>query len=99
MDIADRVIQLLAQQEAVWLQSTEAVLGRLELGGLAEVCAELQQSKQTVGHWIAGRRSPDPLAEPFPEPFVTLDATSVWNMSAVRAWALVAGVLPNPAED
>lgn len=88
MDIADRVLQLLESQAA----ATEYVLGQVELGGLQEVCALLGKDKATIGHWVAGRRSPDPLADPFPEPWVTLAATPVWDLRTVRAWGQSVGL-------
>jgi hypothetical protein len=93
MDIADRVIQLLAQQEAVLMEATRTVLGRWELGGKAEVCTALGCTRQNLDHWIAGRRSPDPLADPFPDPVLELDATPVWDLVQVGLWGVSVGLL------
>jgi hypothetical protein len=89
-ELADRVVELLGQQG-----------GPPELGGLAEVCACLGKSRQQVGHWIAGRRMPrgvfhQPPA--FPEPLVTLSATPVWDLSTVRSWGRLVGILETSEE-
>jgi predicted DNA-binding transcriptional regulator AlpA len=72
-DLAERVLELLQAQPAPVP----------ELGGLAEVCAVLGRSRQTVGHWISGRRGPGG----FPEPLVVLSATPVWDLAQVREWS------------
>jgi len=101
-ELAERVLQLIATHEAHWLVATETVLCRLELGGLSEVCRLLGESRQTVGHWIAGRRWPTGHPTPhFPEPLVTLDATPVWDLATVREWAAEVGlqVVDNPVDN
>jgi hypothetical protein len=55
---------------------------RPEPGGLTEVAAELGVSRQTVGHWIAGRRGPGN----FPEPRWSLAQGKVWELAEVREW-------------
>ena len=81
-ELAERVLVMLQERDRACMASVETVLGRLELAGLAEVCAELGKSRQIVGHWIAGRRGPGD----FPPPLVTLSATPVWALAQVRAW-------------
>lgn len=53
----------------------------LVLGGLHEVCLELGESRQTVGHWLAGRRTPP---VPFPEPGWRVKVTPLWDMDELR---------------
>jgi hypothetical protein len=94
-ELAERVLELLAAQMA----AVETVLGELELGGLAEVCAVLGRSRQTVGHWISGRRWPnDNVIAPFPDPIVHLSATPVWDLATVRAWAADVGIVESSKE-
>jgi hypothetical protein len=94
-ELAERVLAMLQDRDKACLESVETVLGRLELAGLAEVCAELGKSRQVVGHWIAGRRTPLPgaVVHPFPEPVITLSATPVWDLVAVREWGRAVGIL------
>lgn len=96
-DLAERVLAMLQERdanclEAVQLEAVQKVLGDLELGGLAEVCTVLGSSRQTVGHWIAGRRRPHRGAPDFPEPLVVLSATPVWDLATVREWRHDAGL-------
>ena len=105
-ELAERALTVVyatvAERERAWLDSTEKVLGRLELGGLAEVCRLLGETRQTVGHWIAGRRRPPSKnTPPFPSPLVTLDATPVWNLQDVRGWAFDVGlqIVDNPVDN
>lgn len=84
-ELAERVLVLLESQS----------LAVPELGGLAEVCAELGKSRQVVGHWVAGRRTPLPGAvrRPFPEPIKHLAATTLWDLAEVRRWGVAVGIL------
>lgn len=91
-ELAERVLVLLEQAAADWQREFIDPYQEPELAGLAEVCAELGHSRQTVGHWIAGRRTA-PSATPFPEPLVTLSATPVWDLVAVREWGRAVGIL------
>lgn len=93
MDIADRVIQLLAQQEAHLSQVDPFadLTYQPELGGMAEVCAALGTTPQKVGHWIAGRLGDLDLA--FPDPLVVLAIGPVWELKAVRGWGKFVGLL------
>jgi hypothetical protein len=96
-ELAERVLELLAAQMA----AVETVLGELELGGLAEVCELLGRSRQTVGHWAAGRRMPrmvHKVPPRFPDPIVHLSATPVWDLATVRAWAADVGLVDSSKE-
>jgi hypothetical protein len=83
-ELAERALEyldgLLADQQAAGVRA-EMVAPELEIGGVAEVTRALGVSRQTVGHWLAGRRQPP---FPFPEPTWVLDATPVWNMALIR---------------
>jgi len=93
-ELAERVLLLLDGQMA----AVEKVLGDLELGGLSEVCELLGHSRQTVGHWIAGRRHPGVGGIPFPKPLVTLSATPVWDLAEVRQWGRLVEILESSEE-
>lgn len=84
VDMAERVVAYLdgleADRQAAGVR-VEMVVPELEIGGVAEVTRALGVSRQTVGHWLAGRRRPP---FPFPEPGWVLDATPVWNMALIR---------------
>lgn len=59
-----------------------AVRASPELGGVSEVAALLGESRQTVGHWIAGRRGPGQ----FPDPIVEISAGKIWDLKTIREW-------------
>jgi hypothetical protein len=99
-ELAERVLALLDAQTQAWFDATERTLTDLELGGLAEVSELLGKSPQSVGHWIAGRRHPGQSSgAPFPESLVTLSATPVWDLGAIREWAADVGLSVNSRED
>lgn len=74
--------------EVANLRSRARVLAELELGGVTEVAGVLQVSRQTIGHWVAGRR-PGPFA--FPPPSWHLVSGPVWDMSLIRQLTVTEG--------
>lgn len=61
--------------------TSSVVLDVTDLGGIAELSADLGVPKQTVSNWAHKRARPR-----FPEPLLRLKATPVWSRSAVRSW-------------
>lgn len=91
-EIAERVEQLLLSQQAA-MQYAPVAVERTELGGLAEVCTLLGESRQTVGHWISGRRFPPNFTgKPFPEPWLTLAMGPLYDLATVRQWGQSVGL-------
>jgi len=84
-ELAERALVVAHAYRDHAIQAAGTVLGRLELGGTAEVCERLGVSKAWLGHVIAGRR-PTP-AVLTPEPLVTLTATPVWDLADWDVWA------------
>lgn len=56
--------------------------GTPDLVGLQEAAIRLGVSRQTLGHWIAGRRGPGN----FPRPLVQLSSGSVWDYRVIERW-------------
>jgi hypothetical protein len=85
MDMADGVMAYLAPL----IDDDEAALRQeqnrrpVELAGLAEAATITGESKQTIGHWLAGRRTPD---RPFPIPEWQLSTGPVWDLAVLRKW-------------
>lgn len=56
---------------------------KIVLAGLAEVAALSSTPKQTIGHWLAGRRV---APVNFPHPRWELATGPVWDMADIRSW-------------